>query len=233
MRSCSLRAMFLPSMWKNAKPARLAGDCTDFGSMPPGTNQTPPLLASSTSCSAVSAMSSSSFQDVAEAVVVVVGVVEIAAASRHDTPRAAGPLAGSLHRVLAVVAALLPRERALAVHEDRAVARVRIRSSLADEGDGLARLGRKLREPHVDHGCGRRRGRFLRRGRHGEPREGGAREEGARDHAAACTRARLAATFSSKRRASITWRSWVPSETRSMPSLALTVKTSLRDSTDA
>src|SRR5258708_5778246 len=123
MSSCSLRSMFLPSMWKNAKPARLAGDCTDFGSMPPGTNQTPPLLPSSMPCSAVSAMSSSSFQDAAEVVVVVVGVVEIAAASRHDTPCAAGALAGRLHRVFVIVAPLLPRQRAFAIDENRAVAR--------------------------------------------------------------------------------------------------------------
>src|SRR5471030_2137220 len=118
MRSCSLRAMFLPSIWKNAKRARLADACTAFGSMPAGTNHTPPLSASSTPCSAVSAMSSSSVQDVAEAVVVVVGVIELAGASRHDTPCAASPLAGRLHRELAVVAALLLGERPFTVDEN-------------------------------------------------------------------------------------------------------------------
>ena len=45
--SCSLRAMVLPSTWKNAKPASFAAFCTTRGSLCAGRNQTPPRFSSS------------------------------------------------------------------------------------------------------------------------------------------------------------------------------------------
>src|SRR4029078_12926277 len=107
LRSCSLRLMFLPSMWKNAYPARLATDWTAFGSACAGSDHTPPRFASSRDSSASSAMRSPLFAHAAEVVVVVFVVVHLAAGARDDPARPARALTRRLHRVFLVVAALL------------------------------------------------------------------------------------------------------------------------------
>src|SRR2546423_13255933 len=146
--------MFLPSMWKLAKPARLAAACTDFGSMRLGRNHTPPRASSSSVSSASTAIPLPSLPDALEMVVVIVGVVELAAGTPDDAPCPARAHAGSLHRVLAIIAAALFRQRAFAVAEDRAVLRVRKRPALANQRDRLPRLGRKLGDASLGDGHG-------------------------------------------------------------------------------
>src|ERR1700682_1991093 len=131
--SWSLPVMFFPAIWKQPNPWAWASFCIALGSTGFGRNQTPPRFASSRDSSTSSAMDFSLFADAPETVVVVIGVVELASLAHHDTPCAASPLAGGLHRVLAVVAAGLLRQQALAIAEHRAILRIGKRPALADE----------------------------------------------------------------------------------------------------
>src|SRR5262249_7634969 len=89
------------------------------------------------------------FDDAPEAAVVVVAVIQLAAAPRDDAPRATIACARGLHRVLAVVAALLLRQQRLAVAEDDAIARVREWAMLLDEGKGVTSRGGQILETNV------------------------------------------------------------------------------------
>src|SRR5260221_3455554 len=230
--SCSFLWIFLPSMWKQAKPAPLAVAWTCLVSTWLGRNHAPPLLASTSDSSASSGMELSLFTDAAEVVVVVFGVVEIAAVARNDAPCAARAHVRRLHRIFAVVAVLLARQRAFAVAEHRAILRVGKGPALVDQRERVARLGRKRRGLDLGHRGGGRHG-LLRARRRREHRkgEGQGADERARAHQAAPARARFSASLRSKRSPSLTWPSWVPSLILSMPSCALTLKTSFLPST--
>src|SRR6185437_7451998 len=159
------------------------------------------------------------FPDAPEVVVVVVGVVELAAGSPDDAPRAAVAHVRRLHRVLAIVAARLARQRALAIAEGGTVLRIGKRAAGADERERLARLARELRLGNLaDQPRPRGRERGGRRGREERERDGECGRDPARDHGAAPADAAFAATFASKRSARITWRSWRPAPISSTPS---------------
>src|SRR6185312_6647397 len=122
---------------------------------------------------------------------------------------------------------------ALAVAEERPVLGVGKRPALADERDGLVRFRGKLRVGDLLRGRLEARTLLRRRARRepqGERGEGGG--EGALHRAATPARAALEAIFAVKRAASITWRSWRPSQMRSTPSCAEMWNVSLRPSTD-
>src|SRR5258708_20141355 len=89
------------------------------------------------------------FTDAPEMVVVIVGVVELAALAPDDAPCAACALARRLHRVLTIVAAILPGQDLLAVAEDCAVLGVRKRPALADHPVRRPPFARNLRVPHI------------------------------------------------------------------------------------
>src|SRR5258708_5595738 len=87
--------------------------------------------------------------DASKAAVVIVRVVELAAAPDDDATRAAIVRTRGLHGVLVIVAAGLLRQLALPIAEDHAVARIGEGASRLDERDRLPRLGRQLFEPHA------------------------------------------------------------------------------------
>src|SRR3982751_947843 len=97
------------------------------------------------------------FTDTPEVVVVIVGVVELAALAPDDAPCAACALARRLHGVFAVVAALLRRKRLLPIAEDRAILRVGEGPALADRRDRRLRFRGKLRVGNVRGVACRRR----------------------------------------------------------------------------
>src|SRR5262245_15441175 len=86
-----------------------------------------------------------SFDDAPERPVVVFGVIELAATAGDDAARAPVPGAGRLHRVFAVVAALLLRQLAFPIAEHRAVLGIRERTAGPDQRERLARLRGQLR----------------------------------------------------------------------------------------
>src|ERR1700749_4286629 len=81
------------------------------------------------------ASASTGQRDQLEALVVIVGVVELATAAGHDPP--GGPVArpGGRHRVLVVIAARMGGQQVLVVVEHDAVLRVRERSAGLDQRD--------------------------------------------------------------------------------------------------
>src|SRR6185503_20490917 len=99
-------------------------------------------------------------------------------------------------------AALLAWQVPLAVGKDHAIARIDVGAALVDEGDGLARLGRELREADVVDGLG---GQPALRGRGKRAAECDRQErERAGDHAAIPAAARrFSSTFATKRSARI------------------------------
>src|SRR5260221_14491886 len=97
--SCSFLWMFLPSMWKQAKPAPLAVAWTCLVSTWLGRNHTPPLLASTSDSSASSGMELFLFTGAAEGGVVGFGGVENAPVAPNDSPCAARAHRRGLHRL--------------------------------------------------------------------------------------------------------------------------------------